>query len=176
MASQEGLSHSPPRNSYPASWRFLRESPDRQPSQGRVYSLVKSRTSFLRRLPAAHDTKWHGVGNNLRLLSCQEGGPNQIDKRNSLFHTEPKNVTADLEAAGRQRMRRREFLYGGVAGLAYGMASQPRRYAPHASLASRLVAVHTMVDMPEWCADLGKKWDAKAFVQACKEAPSRSSN
>lgn len=67
-------------------------------------------------------------------------------------------------------MRRREFLYGGVAGLAYGMAAQPRRYVPDASLASRQVAVHTMVDMPEWCADLGKKWDAKAFVQACKEA------
>jgi hypothetical protein len=33
-----------------------------------------------------------------------------------------------------------------------------------------MTAVHTMVDMPEWCADVGKKWDARAYVRASKEA------
>lgn len=66
-------------------------------------------------------------------------------------------------------MNRREFVYGSTAigGLARGLSA----LAPvPGSLASKMVAVHTMVDMPEWSADIGKKWDAKAFVQACKEA------
>ncbi len=37
-------------------------------------------------------------------------------------------------------------------------------------LSEKLVAVHTMVDMPEWCADVGKKWDSKAFIESCKQS------
>ena len=32
-----------------------------------------------------------------------------------------------------------------------------------------LTAVHTMVEMPEWCADLGKHWDPKRYVALCRE-------
>lgn len=69
-------------------------------------------------------------------------------------------------------MNRRRFLCGSVAAgsSASGMAAQTALPGRQPQLASKLVAVHTMVDMPEWCADLGKKWDARAFVQAAKEA------
>ena len=67
-------------------------------------------------------------------------------------------------------MNRRAFLYGGLAaGVPAPAAPAPAAPAP-GPLASKLIAVHTMVDMPEWSADLGKKWDSKAFVRACKEA------
>lgn len=42
------------------------------------------------------------------------------------------------------------------------MTAQLTRWASPASVADKLVAVHTMVDKPEWCANLGKNWDAKA--------------
>jgi hypothetical protein len=66
-------------------------------------------------------------------------------------------------------MNRREFVYGslGLAGHSRSAAAPAVATVP---LARTMVAVHTMVDMPEWAADAGKKWDAKAFVQACKAA------
>ncbi len=60
---------------------------------------------------------------------------------------------------------RRDFLYGGLAVGGYRSSA-----APPGTLADKLVAVHTMVDMPEWCADVGRKWDAKAFVEACRQS------
>ncbi len=64
-------------------------------------------------------------------------------------------------------MNRREFLGSSLA--SYGATSAPRA-EERLSLADRMVAVHTMVDMPDWCRDVGKNWDSKAFVRGCKEA------
>jgi len=35
--------------------------------------------------------------------------------------------------------------------------------------ATRLMAIHTLVEMPSWAPDLGKHWDPKTFVKLCKE-------
>jgi hypothetical protein len=68
-------------------------------------------------------------------------------------------------------MNRRDFLTRAAAtgGLAFPMELQPAS-APGAPLARRMTAVHTMVDMPEWCRDTGKHWDSEAFVRACQAA------
>ena len=42
------------------------------------------------------------------------------------------------EVAGRQRMRRKEFLCGSVVGLAYGMSARTQKYTPTGELASKM--------------------------------------
>jgi len=68
-------------------------------------------------------------------------------------------------------MKRREFLWGGAAaGIAPHLAAQPSLTKASVELGRKLIAVHTMVDMPEWSRDAGKKWNAQAFIHDCKQA------
>ena len=68
-------------------------------------------------------------------------------------------------------MRRREFLPlpAGAAGFAKTPASVPVDPVTK-SPESLLSAIHTMVDMPDWCRDLGKNWDPAKYVQLAKDA------
>lgn len=48
----------------------------------------------------------------------------------------------------------------------------PLRGAPAAGggLETRLTAIHTMVEMPEWAPNLGKHWDARRYIESCRAA------
>lgn len=59
-------------------------------------------------------------------------------------------------------MRRREFfLSAAAAGL---------RGAAPGSTTSRLAAIQVMVDMPDFAADPGKKFDPRRFIRLCRDA------
>jgi Beta-galactosidase trimerisation domain/Hypothetical glycosyl hydrolase 6 len=64
-------------------------------------------------------------------------------------------------------VRRREFLAAGASGLG---AFRGLAHAAAAGPRQRLTAIHTMVDIPEWAADPGKKFNPKEFVRLCRVA------
>ena len=59
-------------------------------------------------------------------------------------------------------MRRREFL---LSAAAAGL----RRAAPGIA-APKLAAIHVMVDMPDFAADPGRKFDPRRFIRLCRDA------
>lgn len=65
-------------------------------------------------------------------------------------------------------MRRRDF----IPITAAGVAATSLVSADNAVIdpRSRLTAIHTMVQLPEWSADHGKYWDAKSYVELCRQA------
>ncbi|MCL5743960.1 MAG: hypothetical protein M1541_08535 [Acidobacteria bacterium] len=64
-------------------------------------------------------------------------------------------------------MRRRALL--AAAGLNVP-AMLEMRGAPRAQRGpeTRLTAVHTMVEAPEWAPDPGKRWDPKPYIEMCR--------
>ena len=68
-------------------------------------------------------------------------------------------------------MKRREFLQGAATAslLATGQPRKPAKIPVPRVAGHSLAAIHTMVDMPEWAADLGRRFDAGRFIRLCLE-------
>lgn len=66
-------------------------------------------------------------------------------------------------------MTRRELLTATAAVTATGRLSFAARIT-RIDPATRLMAIHTMVEEPEWEPGVGKKWDPKHYIQLCREA------
>src|SRR2546423_233786 len=63
--------------------------------------------------------------------------------------------------------RRRDILAVCAAGLV--LLRRPARAAA-AGPRTRLTAIHTMVDTPDWAADPGKNFDPKKYLALCRQA------